>query len=182
MWKVADLRLQIELAKAGDDSAKTEIYTELYTPIFKYTLSRTRDRALAEDITSEVFFKFLKSLPEYTSQTESPLPYLYTIARNLIINHGLKKKSEHLPDEASEYIPDGKISQLEESSQREEVALVLQTLSLLPDDQAEVIRLRYLSELTTEEIAGTLNKTLVNVRKLESRGLAKLRTLLNSHE
>ena len=177
-----DLRLQIERAKAGDDSAKAEIYTELYTPIFKYTLSRTRDRSQAEDIASEVFFKFLKSLPNYTSETQTPLPYLYTIARNLIINHGLKKKTEHLPDEASEYISDGKISQLESSAQKEEVSLILRTLDKLPDDQAEVIRLRYLSEFTTEEIAQTIGKTTVNVRKLESRAIAKLRILLNDNE
>lgn len=173
-----DLKSTIEKAKSGDKEAYGQLYTELYTPIFKYVLSRTRNKELAEDITSDVFLRFLKSIGDYTSQTDTPLPYLYTIAKNLIINNGLKKKTDQLPEEAAEYIGDGKATQLETSIQKEEVARVLETLSLLPEDQAEVVRLRYLGQLETKEIAAALGKTEVNIRKIESRALSKLRELL----
>lgn len=173
-----DLRDTIEKAKAGDKEAYGQLYTELYTPIFKYVLSRTRSRELAEDLTQDVFMRFLKSINEYKPQGDTPLPYLYTIARNLVINQGIKKKTDYLPDEASEYIGDGKANQLEVSIQKEEVDRILDTLSLLPDDQAEVIRLRYLGQLETKEIASALGKTEVNIRKIESRALTRLRELL----
>jgi RNA polymerase sigma factor (sigma-70 family) len=64
------------------------------------------------------------------------------------------------------------------SIQKEEVDRILDTLSLLPDDQAEVIRLRYLGQLETKEIASALGKTEVNIRKIESRALTRLRELL----
>lgn len=174
-----DFRNAIEKAQNGDALSYGDIYKELYTPIFKYVLSKTRDRNLAEDITAEVFLRFLKSISSYNQQYETPLPYLYTMARNMIINQGLKKKSLALDEDADEYISNGEKSQLEEVMQKEEIKKVLDTLHQLPDDQAEVIRLRFLSELDTREIANLLDKTEANIRKIESRALAKLRSLLN---
>jgi RNA polymerase sigma-70 factor (ECF subfamily) len=176
---VIDFKTLVQKAQTGDSAAFSILYTELYTPIFKYALSRTRNRELAEDISQDVFVKFLENINSYSSQKETPLPYLFTIARNLIINAALKKKPDLFAEDEEETLVSEEPGELQKLRDREEFNLILETLQILPSDQSEVIRLRYLSELETKEIAEILQKSEVNVRKLESRGLQKIRELLN---
>jgi RNA polymerase sigma-70 factor, ECF subfamily len=176
---VTDFKKHIEKAKQGDEEAFNFLYAELYTPVFKYTLSRTRHRETAEDITSEVFLKFYGALERYELTTESPLSYLFTISKNLIINHGKKKKSSNF-EEGEEYnIPSDNKTQLESAIESEEVGMILELMNELEETQAEVIRLKFLSDLSTKEVAETLQKTEANIRQLESRALRKIREKIN---
>ena len=169
----------IEKAQSGDKEAFGVIYSELYAPVFRYAYIRTRNNEHSEDIAAEVFLKFYSALDSYSSQKESPLPYLFTITRNLLINDGKKKKTELFEDGAEEQIRDTTRGQMDKSILDEDVKHIMSKMSELAPDQREVIELKFLSELSSREIAELLSKSEANVRQLESRGLRRLRELCN---
>ena len=56
------------------------------------------DQEIAEDLTAEVFTRMLANLSRYTPRGKPILAWLYTIARNLVIDHYRQSKSaSHLP-------------------------------------------------------------------------------------
>jgi RNA polymerase sigma-70 factor (ECF subfamily) len=179
---VIDFTDLVQKAQAGDMTAYGILYTELYTPVFKYVFTRTRDKELAEDITGDVFVRFLSSLHLYKTQKDSPLHYLFTIARNLLINNSKKKRPFLFEEGIEENIPSDERSQIEKQILSEDTLLVLHALEQIQRDQREVLELKFLSELSTKEVAHMLRKTEANVRQLESRGLKKLREYILHNE
>jgi RNA polymerase sigma-70 factor, ECF subfamily len=181
IWKVIDYTDIIEKAKAGDSEAFGLVYAELYTPVFKYIYARSRDKELSENITNDVFMRFYTSIAVYKTQKETPLSYLFTIARNLLINYAKKKRPRPLEEGELESAISPGLNQLEKSELSGDVTNMLEALTQIQRDQREVIELKYLSELSNKEIAEMLGKTEANIRQLESRGLRKLRDQLENH-
>jgi RNA polymerase sigma-70 factor, ECF subfamily len=179
---VIDFTDLVQKAQSGDMSSYGTIYMELYTPVFKYIYARTRHRELAEDITGDVFVRFLSSLHLYKTEKDSPLSYLFTIARNLLINEGRKKRPHLLEEGMEENIPSPGKNEFEKHMLSDDVGEVLTALAQIQRDQREVLELKFLSELSTKEVAIMLGKTEANIRKLESRGLQKLRENLECNE
>lgn len=72
-----------------------EICRENYARIYNYILARTRKREAAEDITQEVFLiAFQKG--EAFLRHEKPVAFLYTTARNLVLEYYKKDKLEEV--------------------------------------------------------------------------------------
>ena len=177
---MTDFTKLVEKAQLGDKDAFGKIYTELYTPVFKYVFSRTRHRQTAEDIVGDVFVRFYSSINSYESQKDTPLSYLYTISKNLIINNGKKKKAEIFEEGFEENIKDETKNQLDEAILEEDTLFTLGLLEGLVEDQRDVIRLKYISELSTKEVAEILGKSEANVRQLESRGIRKIKEMVEN--
>ncbi|MDE5564942.1 MAG: RNA polymerase sigma factor [Oscillospiraceae bacterium] len=117
---------------------------EQYKHIFRYCCSRISNRDIAEDLTQETFLRFLEH-PEYQDSGKE-LQYLYTIARNLCIDEYRKTPTEALqeePEDTSGHDP-GWIDRL----------ALRDIMEHLPDEDREIITLRYVSELSVSDIAG----------------------------
>jgi RNA polymerase sigma-70 factor (ECF subfamily) len=163
----------IARARGGDEAAFETLYKNLYAPVYRFVLMRTKDKTLADDVTQETFIKFLAALPRF--QGTSPLAYLHTIARTTCIDHFRKvrptESDEELWDHASE-AP----SPEEESQLGAEVGELFRALATLPPAEAAVVKAKYLDGLETLEIAAFLDKSEEAVRQLVSRGLRRLRS------
>ncbi len=175
-----DMRDIVQRAQQGDEAAFEQIYTALYAPLFRFVLVRTKDRDLAEDITQNTFIKFLSTLP--TFEGSAPLPYLHTVARNAIIDH-YRKKQPDFDDEALWALASTAPTQEEVLVLGEEVATVVGALTQLSPTEEAAVRLKYLDGLETSEVAQYLDKTEEAVRQLLSRGVRRIRSILDgTHE
>ncbi len=171
----------INRAKQGDQEAFSTLYKEYVTPVYRYVYFRVRNQADAEDITQDVFIKTYQHLDRYSYMGTSPLAYLITIARNTLTDHWRKKKTFHLDEDWAMNISD--TVNLETAiSRKYEAHHVQEKLKLIPEDQQNVIIMKFINDLSNKEIAQTLGKTEESVRQLQSRGLKSLRELLNSYE
>ena len=74
-----------------------QIYQQYFEPVYRYALSLTLDEHQAEEITQETFFKALKSIDSYRSES-SIKTWLCTIAKNMFLSEQRKKKAESLDD------------------------------------------------------------------------------------
>ncbi len=73
------------------------IYERESDPLFRFCAVRTSSREQAIDIVQEAFMRFWKILAEGTD-VESPRPFLFRVARNLIIDWYRKKKTYSLEE------------------------------------------------------------------------------------
>ena len=101
------------------------------------------DDQIAQDITQETFLRFCKQGLNLGSDKE--LPYLYTIAKNLCIDHFRKRTVESLEEITEEVIDDPTEDLIS-------ILTLRMTISKLPEDEQELIFLRYVNEVSITTI------------------------------
>ena len=173
-----DLRTIIMQAKAGDREAFGILYVRFVTPVYRYVIVRVGAKEEAEDIVQEVFHRAFLAFGRYDDRRQTPLPYLFTIARNEIIDRGKKKRHESAPSEELDRMEGDLGNPSLDAIRAESAAQLKQALETLSPDMNDAVTLRYLAEFSYEEIAATMGRSEEAVRKLVSRGLQSLRERL----
>ena len=77
----------VELARKGDADAFGLLYDHYQASVYRFLYYRTRSSTLAEDLTSETFFRALRSMTNFRWQGKDFGAWLMTIARNLATDH-----------------------------------------------------------------------------------------------
>ena len=116
---------------------------EQYDKIYRYCYFKMYDDQIAQDITQETFLRFYKQGLNLGSDKE--LPYLYTIAKNLCIDHFRRRTVESLEEITEEVIDDPTEDLISNLTLR-------MTISKLPEDEQELIFLRYVNEVSITTI------------------------------
>jgi RNA polymerase sigma-70 factor, ECF subfamily len=168
----------VERAQGGDSVAFGELYERLHPDIFRYLVRHLGGRReMAEDLTEEVFLKVLERIDTYEFRGLPFSAWLYRIARNHLIDHvrALPKQTfcsleggAEIAERRAELVLDHRLDQQELSY----------AMSRLTAEQRQVVTLRFLEGQTTAETAAALEKTEDAVKKLQARGLAQLRRIL----
>lgn len=139
---------------------------EQYDKIYRYCYFKVHNSSLAEDLTQETFLHYF-SQTSYINRGKQ-LAYLYTIARNLCIDHYRKRQTEELKEE----IPENPMEQVETS-------LHLQmAVEKLPGDMQELILLRYVNELSVREICQITGLSRSSEYRMEKEALRRLKRML----
>lgn len=179
IYSVEDVELLKKLilsAKNGDNQAFEVIYERFFSPLYRYTFSKCGDVELTNDICQQTFLNFYKALPSYEPE-KSPLAYLFTIAKRLLINHNEKKSSVSFDEKLFEIIEDESIDTVNDAHIRKLAESINEYLPHLSTDEADVIRLYFYGEFSYKEIGEIIEKEEVYVRKIKERALKKLRIL-----
>jgi len=180
MTDATDPKDLMERARAGDEEAFSLLYQQYLTPIFRYIYFRILHKEDAEDLLQIVFLKAYQALPRFKNLGKEPLSFFYTIARNAVIDHR-RKKHEVLADDTEKFakhIADTAPSAVDLIAARDESVIVQQALKSLSDDQREALTLKYINDMSNEEISQLMQKEEPAVRQLHSRGLKALREKL----
>lgn len=163
-----DEQQAIEAAQT-DPARFAELYDANFNRIYGYIARRTRNREEAQDLTAEVFQRALAGIASFKWQGKPFAAWLLGIA-----HHVLAQRS---PDPAQE-------PELEElpgsDNSAERRVLLLQLLQALPEDQRQVLLLRFAEDKSAREIAHELGRSQGAVKQLQLRGLRKLREQLRS--
>jgi RNA polymerase sigma-70 factor (ECF subfamily) len=169
----------VGLAQAGDQAAMERLVAQLRPGIFRYVLARVLDPHLADDVTQEVTVTVVQSLHRYVDQGRPVTAWAFGIAANKVSESRRVqfRRREALTDE----VPDSvgtTAGQPEEATLRLETARRMRDLlDMLPEQQAEIVRLRVAAGLTAEETAAVLGMTPGAVRVAQHRALTRLREL-----
>ncbi len=174
----------VENAKKGNKDAFASLFNMYYTPVYRYIISRSRDENLALDLSQDVFVKWYQSLERYelpsNSNSTSPLSYLFTIAKRLMINQSLKKSSVQMPEHADEFFPSDDLPADYLSDIKLTIDQIYSYFDKLTDSEREFIELKYMSELGNKEISIIMDRSVDALRQIEHRALKKLRNLHNA--
>jgi RNA polymerase sigma-70 factor (ECF subfamily) len=131
----------------------------------------------AEDLTGEVFLKAWRSLPKYSERGVPFLAFLFRIARNTLVDHYRQNNrlEQKAPEDMDEYTMEGISETVELVGSHIEHQQILRLLQKLRADYQSVLTLRFISELSPEETARVMNRSVGAIRVLQHRALAALR-------
>lgn len=163
----------IRRACQGDGDAFGQLYESTLNRVYRYIYYRVSDDETAEDLTSKVYLKAWESLPRFRSSSSPFIAWLYTIAHNAVIDHyRVSHQHTHL-DEISD-LPDRAELPAEQYEHRADAETLRRALQLLTTEQREVVTMKMLDGLTTDEISARMRKSPGAIRALQMRGLQAL--------
>ena len=169
----------VELARQGDKEAFGLLYDHYQASVYRFLYYRTRSQALAEDLTSETFFRALRSMNSFRWQGKDFGAWLMTIARNLTTDHfkagrtRLEMTTEDMTphDDATEGPEGAVIAGLTNDA-------LLKALAELPTEQRECLIMRFLQGMSIAETAKALDRSDGAVKQLQLRGVRNLAKLM----
>lgn len=170
------------LVAAGDGHAWafTDIWTTLAPSVQGFV--RSRGAREPEDMTSDVFLAAFKALPTFRGGWQDFRGLVFTIARRRVVDElrARGRRPTPLPwsqddDERAE--PSAEEHALARVADHDVRAL----LDTLAPDQRDVLTLRIFGDLTVEQVATTVGKSVGAVKQLQRRGLETLRRRRGPH-
>ena len=149
----------------------------VYDKLYKYCYYKIGNKQIAEDITQETFLKYFAQ--NIKIEQGRQMAYLYTIAKNLCVDHFRKRKGE----ENREKWEEEKDCRTEDFSKDLEKKFVLrQAMKSLSEEQQEVLFLRYVNEITVKETAFFMGISRFAVYRLEKAALSALKQILRKED
>ena len=152
--------------------------------LYRYLLFLTGNPALAEDLFQETWVRVLERGHQYNAKNKFE-SWLFTIARNLVIDVSRRKKIASLedlgnPESEQSYDPpdERSVSALQMLVTRENEKTVQLSLLKIAPYYREVLLLRFHEELPLEEIATVLATPISTVKSRLYRGLEALKSAL----
>lgn len=156
------------------NEALERLYKKYYNEAMLYVYSFCRNRALAEDIVAEAFFRAFRRIDE---EKDSFKYWLFKVCRNCYFDH--LRKTKH-----TEQVDDLEIGNdedlVEDLIQNEEYIALYNAISLLKGNYQEVIRLFYFDGLSVREISGITDMSEDNVKVLLYRARIKLKEIMEA--
>ena len=166
-----------------DKEAFGELYERYVGRIYNYLYYRTGNIHDAEDLTARVFHRALNGLDRYTSRGLPFSAWLYRIAHNLVANwHRDQGRRRHLPlHELAAQDLHGLSAEAPEAAAEthEEQARLLAAIRRLPEDRQELLRLKFVEQLSNVEIGAVLDRSEGAIKSLYHRTLLALREELS---
>ncbi|MCG6189695.1 RNA polymerase sigma factor [Maribellus maritimus] len=162
------------------------IYDQYFDRIFSYVLKGVMDYETAKDICSEIFIKAFISIRRFRWNGVPIIIWLFKISQNEIRLYFrnqkyrpryLNSEYEHLRNQTSPGVEEEKIQVENRLQKMSTVKKLVADLNQLSENERDCISLKYIENLTTEEISQVLNLKTGTVKSHLSRGIEKLRKM-----
>ena len=170
----ADEALLVERAKT-DPEAFGELYDRYFQQMYRFVFSRMRDQTAAEDVTSEVFLKALRSISRYQDTGRPFAAWLYQIAANAVAD----RYRAHRPTLDIDALFDLGTSGpgLDDIAiQGDQVRRVWTIVETLPAPQRTAMVLKFQEDMKLADIAQVMGKSEGAVKLLIHRGVTRIRS------
>jgi len=173
--------LLYRLQTKQDPEAFATLYDLYVKRIYRFVFFKVSGHEEAEDITSDVFLKVWNHIAG-KKELKSFSGLLYRVARNCIIDL-YREKSFHANPLLLSELPEGRepaasIDLGERVGVTIEAERIIQAIKKLKQEYQEVITLKYIDELSVEEISEITGKGNIAARVTLHRALKKLKQLL----
>lgn len=169
-------------AQAGAGWAFEVLYRDLSPAVTGYL--RMHGAAEPDDLASETFLGVFTGLAGFSGDEDALRSWVFTIAhRRLIDDWRRRSRRPQVTDDSGDLtlLPGGDAE--DDALMRVGTEDVHRMCAGLPDDQRSVLLLRILADLTVEQVAGVMGRSVGATKALQRRGLRTLRERLeNSSE
>ena len=154
--------------------SEEQLYSKYHDKVFGYILNHTSHVEDAEDLTNDVFLKAFRSLESFDEDKACVSTWLFTIMRNTLTDHFRKNRITETLDE--EYVAKDDV----EGSylKKETLDELARALKKLPEEQRDIIILRYSDGLSLTEISDRLNISYGMIKVKHKQALQALGKML----
>lgn len=151
-------------------------YTEYLPKVFRYVSYRVRDQATAEDLTATIFEKALSKFDDYSRRKAAFSTWIFTIARNTVIDHyRTAHPTADLSEEMEQVLAAADPSPDEAAELAEEKLRLKYCLEQLSQVERDIISLKFGAEITNRAIAAQIRLSESNVGVIVYRAVRKLK-------
>lgn len=151
-----------------------KIYAEYSSKVLRYVRSKISNLQDAEDVCSSVFLKVQRGLALYDDSKASLSTWIYSIARNAVIDFYRRFREPELLKEEIACTEDG----FEEVCNDETLNELAAALENLSPRESDIIVLHYYSGKSLKEIAKLMQMSYSNMKSLHKQALSRLKKLL----
>ena len=156
----------------SDPAAFTRLYHRYLNRVYRYLYWRVGEKAVAEDLTSQVFLAALENLPRYRHQGNF-VAWLFAIARRKAADHFRWQRGQVSLETLEDSLA-GEGDPLPQVIAEEELKGLEQAIASLGAAEQELLRLRFAAELSFDEIATLLKRRPAAVKMQLYRLLNRL--------
>jgi len=171
----------------GNESALEFLIKKHQTRLYNFIYSKVLNKDIADDVFQDTFIKIIKTLKRGVYNEEGKfLPWMMRIAHNLVIDYFRKKNRIPIFENNQDYdifklISDGSLN-AENSLIDDQIIADLQKLILeLPEDQKEVLLMRFYKDMSFKEIADSTNVSINTALGRMRYAIINLRKLVESY-
>jgi RNA polymerase sigma-70 factor (ECF subfamily) len=164
----------MEAVKSGNLQQATLLFERYNRRIFNFLARMTMDRALAEDLSQNVFLRMIKYRNSYREGARFQ-SWIYQIARNVFSDHYQAHKNKYSDFVDVDNIKDNMPDHEETETQDEKEVLLHRSMARLSNDQREVLVLTRFQQMKYEEVAALMDTTVANIKVKVHRAIIKLR-------
>lgn len=161
----------IDLVKAAqkDPQAFLAIYDRWVSAVFRYFMNGAQDQSVAEDLTSQLFIKVYRALPNFRFSGSFP-GWLFRIAHNLAVDYfrRLKREKDFIRSQVREKLIGNHLSETE-------ITLLNDHLKALDQQTIELLRLRFTLQLSFAQIGEVIGISEQVAKKRLYRAVERLR-------
>lgn len=185
--------------KTGNNLYFEKLYRFFFKKIYRFVLLNISDHQIAEDITINIFYNIYKYITKIRLNPTSFKPWIYKIARNLIIDYYRKEAKYKKTQSLEQYLEEKQINSSENIEKIDSSFIIeiseenfsdndieqhfknndiLKGLQSLPDIQKQVLILRFVENLDYKSIGIIINKNEQAVRAIKFRAISKLKEFI----
>jgi RNA polymerase sigma factor (sigma-70 family) len=166
--------LIMEAVKRGELQQATLLFERYNKRIFNFLARMTMDRALAEDLTQNVFLRIIKYRTSYREGNKFQ-SWIYQVARNVFSDHYQAHKNKFSDFVDVEKVSDYMADHHESEEQDEKEKILHRSMAKLTEEQRELLVLTRFQQLKYEEVAQIMDTTVANIKVKVHRAILKLR-------
>lgn len=177
---VEELREQVRQAAKGSEEAIGWLFERYHARVYRYALAKLGDSHEAEDVAGDAFTTVVAKISRFRWRGAGFEAWLFRIAANLIVDRRRRasRDADALIDRS-----DSARSSVESTAhaveRRDELRVLLEDL---PDDQREVLLLRFAAGVSSAEAGAVMGRSANAVRQLQFRAMESVRRRRTSEE
>tara|TARA_B100000497_G_scaffold15560_1_gene17996 strand:- start:72 stop:620 length:549 start_codon:yes stop_codon:yes gene_type:complete len=157
------------------------LYAKYFKEIFLFVLKKTADEALSGELTSNVFLKAMLNLNKYQDRGFPFSSWLYRIASNEINKHYRdNSKVQEVGIQEKDAITF--LAEIDSADNSADISKLMDCLSMLKEDQSNIIELRYFDKMSFNEIGKVLGITGNNAKIKLYRAVDRLKQIFHNQK
>lgn len=176
---LANEQVMVEAAKK-DPERFAPLYNRYYEQIFRFIYQRLDDKEQAFDATQQTFMKAINNLPKYEFRGVPFASWLYRIASSEINNMFRAEKAKRTVNIESVSVYEI-IEEIQESKIDKYHDKIVDIISMLPEEELQMIEMRFFEKRAFKEIGEILDMTENNAKVKTYRILEKLKKMISTN-
>lgn len=170
------------VGRTRDMAAFERLFRHFGPRIRSFMMKRATDSALAEELMQETMMMVWRKAELFDPQRGNASAWIFTIARNVRVDSFRKTRRPDFDPEDPAFVPDAPPAPDASFEQDQTAARMRAAMSLLPKDQAELLRLSFFEEVSHSVIADRLNLPLGTVKSRIRSAFSRLRATLGEEQ
>jgi RNA polymerase sigma-70 factor (ECF subfamily) len=177
----SELSALVRRVAAGEEDALEQLFRALEEHVFGFALRFSRDGAVAEEVTVDVFARLWSRAASYDPERGRVIAWVLTMTRSVCLERlrsGRRAAGAEVPLEAARALTDRLPGPASRAQSGETAGRLQGALLRLPREQEELLRAAFFGGLSYSQVAEATGQPLGTVKTRIRAGLAALRRAL----